>query len=175
MFLHRKTGVIQVVREAQFSLPVSQPLLTLMSTTKEALLSLDLSEEQILSTPRTQSLASIYRFSAVVYPDKIIGLVGSWDGIRNSPEVKDINPTPLSYRWVAWLDSDDEDEFVEYGEHVCFTGFCDKVQLSELSQKYLVPGYTFLAYPVFEHVPTPALDQAIVNDWEDEFEELLTY
>jgi hypothetical protein len=174
MFVHRKTGVIRVVREAQFGLPVSQPLLTLLSTTKEALLSIDISEEQIRRTPRTEELASLYRFTAVVYPDKIIGLIGSWDGVRNSPAVDDINPAPHSYRWVAWLDSDDEDEFLEYGEHVCFTGFCQKDQLNELSKKYLVPGHTFLAFPVFEPVPTPAMDQAIVNEWEGEFEALLT-
>lgn len=174
MFIHRKTGVIRVVREAQFALPVSQPLLTLMSTTKEALLSVDISEEQIRRTQRTLELASIYRFSAVVYPDKIIGLVGSWDGVRNAPKVSDISPNPLSYRWVAWLDSDWEDELPTYGEHVCFTGFCERKQLTELSKKYSVPGYIFYAYPVFEQIPTPALDQAIVNDWEDELEELLT-
>lgn len=174
MFVHRKSGVIRVVREAQFDLPVSQPLLTLLSTTKQALMSLDISEEQIRRTPRTEELASIYRFTAVIYPDKIIGLVGSWEGVRNCPEVEDINPAPLSYRWVTWLDSDEE-EFLDYGENVCFTGFCPKEQLDDLSKKYLLPGYTFLAFPVFEQVPTPSLDQVIANDWEDEFEELLTY
>ncbi len=174
MFVHRKSGVIRVVREAQFDLPVSQPLLTLLSTTKQALLSIDISEEQIRQTPRTEELASIYRFTTVVYPDKIIGQIGSWEGVRNCPEVEDINPVPLSYRWVAWLDSDEE-EFLDYGENVCFTGFCPKEQLDDLSKKYLLPGYTFLAFPVFEQVPTPSLDQVIANDWEDEFEELLTY
>ncbi len=109
MFVHRKSGVIRVVREAQFDLPVSQPLLTLLSTTKQALLSIDISEEQIRQTPRTEELASIYRFTTVVYPDKIIGQIGSWEGVRNCPEVEDINPAPLSYRWVAWLDSDEEE------------------------------------------------------------------
>jgi hypothetical protein len=174
MFVHRKSGVIRVVREAQFVLPVSQPLLTLLSTTKQALMSLDVSEEQIRRTPRTEELASIYRFTAVVYPDKIIGHIGSWEGVRNCPEVEDINPAPLSYRWVAWLDSDEE-AFLDYGENVCFTGFCPKEQLGDLSKKYLSPDYTFLVFPVFETVPTPALDQAIANKWEDEFEELLTY
>lgn len=175
MFVQRKSGVIRVVREAQFDLPVSQPLLTLLSTTKQALLSIDISEEQIRRTPRTEELASIYRFTAVVYPDMIIGLVGSWDRVRHCPEVEDINPAPLSYRWVAWLDADVEDEFLDYGENVCFTGFCPKEQLVDLSNKYLQPDYTFLAFPVFEPVPTPALDQAIVNDWEDELVEWLTY
>ncbi len=175
MFVHRKSGVIRVVREAQFDLPISQPLLTLLSTTKQALLSIDISEEQIRRTPRTEELASIYRFTAVVYPDKIIGLIGSWEGVRNSPKVPDISPAPLSYRWVAWLDTDDEDEFLDYGENVCFTGFCQKEQLGDLSEKYSRPDYTFLAFPLFETVPKPALDQAIVNEWEDEFEELLTY
>lgn len=175
MFVHRKSGVIRVVREAQFDLPVSQPLLTLLSTTKQALLSIDISEEQIRRTPRTEELASIYRFTAVVHPDKIIGQVGSWEGIRNSPKVSDITPAPLSYRWVAWLDADDDAEFLDYGENVCFTGFCQKEELTDLSKKYFPPDYTFLVFPVFEPVPTPALDQAIVNDWEDEFEELLTY
>jgi hypothetical protein len=174
MFVHRKSGVIRVVREAQFDLPVSQPLLTLLSTTKEALLSIDISEEQIRRTSRTEELASIYRFTAVVYPDKIIGLVGSWDEVRNCPEVEAINPAPLSYRWVAWLDADDEDEFLDYGENVCFTGFCQKEQLGDLSNKYLVPDCTFLAFPVFEPVPTPALDQAIANEWEADFEQWLT-
>ncbi len=174
MFVHRKSGVIRVVREAQFDLPVSQPLLTLLSTTRQALLSIDLSEEQIRRTSRTEELASIYRFTAGVYPDKIIGLVGSWDEVRNCPEVEAINPAPLSYRWVAWLDAEDEDEFLDYGENVCFTGFCQKEQLGDLSNKYLVPDHTFLAFPVFESVPTPALDQAIANAWEDEFEEWLT-
>ncbi len=175
MFVHRKSGVIRVVREAQFELPVSQPLLTLLSTTKQALLSIDISEEQIRRTPRTEQLASIYRFTAVVCPDKIIGLIGSWEGIRNSPKVQDINPAPLSYRWVAWLDADDEDEFLDFGDNVCFTGFCQKEQLSDLSKKYSLPDYTFLAFPMFEPVPTPALDQAVANGWEDEFEESLTY
>ncbi len=175
MFVHRKSGVIRVVQEAQFDLPVSQPLLTLLSTTKQALLSIDISEEQIRRTPRTEELASIYRFTTVVYPDKIIGLIGSWEGVRNSPKVEDINPAPLSYRWVAWLDSDDHDEFWDHGDHVCFTGFCQKEQLGDLGKKYSLPDFTFLAFPVFEPVPTPALDQAIVNEWEDEFEELLTY
>jgi hypothetical protein len=174
MFVHRKSGVIRVVREAQFDLPVSQPLLTLLSTTRQALMSLDISDEQIRQTPRTEELASIYRFTAVVYPDKIIGQVGSWEGVRNSPEVEDINPAPLSYRWVAWLDADDVDEFLDYGENVCFTGFCEKEQLGDLSKKYSLPDYTFLAFPVFEPVPTPALDQAIAHKLEDEFEELLT-
>ncbi len=174
MFVHRKSGVIRVVREAQFDLPVSQPLLTLLSTTKQALLSIDISEEQIRQTPRTEELASIYRFTTVVYPDKIIGQIGSWEGVRNCPEAEDINPAPLSYRWVAWLDSDEE-EFLDYGENVCFTGFCQKEELADLSKKYLLPSYTFLAFPVFEQVPTPSLDQVIANDWEDEFEELLTY
>jgi hypothetical protein len=175
MFVHRNSGVIRIVREAQFDLPASQPLLTLLATTKGALLSIDISEEQIRRTPRTEELASIYRFNAVVYPDKIIGQVGSWEGVRKSPEVEDINPAPLSYRWVAWLDADDEDEFLDYGENVCFTGFCQKEELADLSKKYLPPDYTFLVFPVFEPVPTPALDQAIVNDWEDELEDLLTY
>lgn len=174
MFVHRKSGVIRAVREAQFDLPVSQPLLTLLSTTRQALLSIDLSEEQIRRTPRTEELASIYRFTAVVYPDKIIGHVGSWEGIRNCPEVEDINPAPLSYRWVAWLDADDEDEFLDYGENVCFIGFCQRGQLGDLSKKYSSPDYTFLAFPVFEQVPTPALDQAIINEWEADFEEWLT-
>ncbi len=174
MFVHRQSGVIRVVREAQFDLPVSQPLLTLLSTTKQALMSLDISEEQIRRTPRTEELASIYRFTAVAYSDKIIGLVGSWDGVRNCPEVEDINPAPLSYRWVAWLDSDEE-EFLDYGENVCFTGFCQKEQLGDLGEKYVFPDYTLLAFPMFEPVPTPALDQAIANDWEDEFEVWLTY
>ncbi len=174
MFVHRKFGVIRVVREAQFDLPVSQPLLTLLSTTKQALMSLDISEEQIRRTPRTEELASIYRFTAVVYPDKIIGLVGSWDGVRNSPKVPDISPAPLSYRWVAWLDSDEE-EFLDYGENVCFTGFCENEQLVNLSKKYSLPDYTFLAFPMFDPVPMPALDQAIANEWEGEFEESLTH
>jgi hypothetical protein len=174
MFVHRNSGVIRVVREAQFDLPVSQPLLTLISTTKEALLSIDISEEQIRRTPRTEELANIYRYTTVVYSDKVIGLVGSWEWVRNSPEVANLNPAPLSYRWVAWLDSDDEDEFLDYGENVCFTGFCDREKLQELGKKYPSPGYTFLAYPVFEQLPMPTMDQAIVNAWEDEYEELLT-
>ncbi len=175
MFVHRNSGVIRVVREAQFDLPVSQPLLTLMSTTKEALLSVDISDEQIRRTPRSETFSSIYRFTTVVYPDKVIGMVGSWERVRNSPKVPSINPAPLNYRWVAWLETDDEDEFLDYGEHVCFTGFCERTRLDELSKKYLLPGCTFLAYPVFEQVPTPSLDQAIANKWEDEFEEWLTY
>jgi hypothetical protein len=174
MFVHRKSGVIRVVREAQFDLPVSQPLLTLLSTTKQALLSIDISEEQIRRAPRAKELVSIYRYTAVVYPDKIIGQVGSWEGIRNSPKVSDINPVPLSYRWVAWLDADDDDEFLDNGENVCFTGFCPKEQLGNLSKKYLPPDYTFLAFPVFETLSAQALDQAIANEWEGEFEESLT-
>jgi hypothetical protein len=138
-------------------------------------LSLDISEEQIRQTPRTEELASIYRYTAVVYPDKIFGQIGSWEGVRNCPEVKDINPAPLSYRWVAWLEADDDDEVLDYGENVCLTGFCPKEQLADLSKKYLSPDHTFLLSPVFETVPTPALDQAIANKWEDGFEELLTY
>jgi len=174
MFIHRKTGVIRLVRESQFDLPVSRPLLTLLSTTKQALLTIGISEEQIRATPRTKGLESIYRHTTVVYPEKIIGLVGSWEQIRTSAEVADISPTPLSYRWVAWLDSDDEDEVLDYGENVCFTGFCQKEGLGQLGKKYSPPEYTFLVFPVFEQVPTPELDQAIANEWEDEFEEWLT-
>jgi hypothetical protein len=174
MFIHRKSGVIRLVREAQFDLPVSQPLLTLLSTTKQALLSIGISEEQIRRTPRTQEMASIYRYTTVAYPEKIIGLVGSWEQVRTSPEVADINPAPITYRWVAWLDSGDEDEVLDYGENVCFTGFCQKEELGLLGKKYSLPDYTFLVFPVFEQVPTPELDQAIANEWEDEFEEWLT-
>jgi hypothetical protein len=175
MFVHRKTGVIRVVREAQFELPVSQPLLTLLSSTKQALLSIGISEEQIRRTPRTQELASIYRYTTVAYPEKIIGLVGSWEVVRNSPKIDDISPTPHSYRWVAWLNSGDEDEVLDYGENVCFTGFCQKEQLGQLSQKYSLPAYNFLVFPMFEQIPTPSLNQAIANQWEDEFEEWLTH
>lgn len=95
MFIHRKSGSIWVVREPQFDIPTTEPLLTLLSTSKEALLSIGLFEEDIRLTPKLESAELLYRYTAVVHAGVIIGQVGSWDKIRSGEMLKANISQPL--------------------------------------------------------------------------------
>lgn len=175
MFIHRKTGSIWIVREPQFDLPTTEPLLTLLSTSKEALLSIGLTDEDIRNTPKLEGAELLYRYTAVVYARAIIGQVGSWDKVRSGEVLRtNINPIPYSWRWVAWLEPGDDDELWSYEENVCFTGFCEKEGLSELAGRFGQADQTFLAFPIFDRSTHQHSPQMIVSEWDDELEEALS-
>lgn len=174
MFIHRKSGSIWIVREPQFDLPTTEPLLTLLSTSKEALLSIGLSEEEVRMTPKLEVVELLYRFTALVYARAIIGQVASWDTARRCEMLNaNINPKPYSWRWVAWLEPGDDDELWSYGQNVCFTGFCDQEGLAELAERFGKSDKTFLAFPIFDRATHQHSPQLIVSEWDDELEETL--
>lgn len=175
MFIHRKTGSIWIVREPQFDLPTTEPLLTLLSTSKEALLSIGIAEEDIRMTAKMEGAELLYRFTAVVYARAIIGQIGSWDKVRSGELLTtNVNPSPYSWRWVAWLEPGDDDESWSYEENVCFTGFCDKNSLGELAERFGTKEHTFLAFPIFDRTTHQHSPQLIVSEWDDDLEEALT-
>lgn len=174
MFIHRKTGSIWIVREPQFDIPTAEPLLTLLATTKEALLSIGLGEEDVRKTSRLEGAELLYRYTAVVYARAIIGQVGSWGKVRsNEILTANVNPAPSSWRWVAWLEPGDDDELWSYEENVCFTGFCEKNGLRELAERFGKPERSFLAFPIFDRTTHQHSPQMIVSEWDDELEEAL--
>jgi len=174
MFIHRKTGSIWIVREPQFDLPTKEPLLTLLATTKKALLSIGLGEEDVRKTSRLKGVELLYRYTAVVLARTIIGQVGSWDKVRsNEILTTNVNPAPSSWRWVAWLEPGDDDELWSYGENVCFTGFCEQEGLAELAERFGKSDNTFLALPIFDRATSQHSPQLIVSQWDDELEEAL--
>lgn len=175
MFIHRKNGSIWIVREPQFYLPTTEPLLSLLSTSQEALLSIGIAEEGIRTTPKMEGTELLYRFTAVVYAKAIIGQVGSWDKVRSVELLTtNVNPTPYSWRWVAWLEPGDDDELWSYEENVCFTGFCQTRGLAELAERFDKPDHTFLAFPTFDRTTHQHSPQLVVSEWDAELEETLT-
>lgn len=174
MFIHRKTGSIWIVREPQFDIPTTEPLLTLLATSKEALLSIGLPDEDIRNTPKLEGAELLYRYTAVVYARAIIGQVGSWDKVRsNEILTTNVNPAPFSWRWVAWLEPGEDGDLWSYEANVCLTGFCEKGGLRELAERFGKPEHSFLAFPIFDRTTHQHSPQMIVSEWDDELEESL--
>lgn len=147
MFIHRNQGVIRVIRELQFDLPTSQPLLTLLASSPEALTSIGITEAAISRLIPKENLASFYRFYALVYPETVIGHLGSFESARTIPISQNITPEPKAFRWAAWLERDwESDDFSEH-DSACLTGMAQTEELVELRNTLCRGSDNFLVYP----------------------------
>lgn len=151
MFIHRTQGVIRVVREKQFDLPTSQPLLTLLANSKEALESIGLGESAISRLRPEGNVAPMYRYFALVYPESVIGHLGAYENARKLPLGSNLTPAPVKFRWTIWgeIDWETVDDFDD-ADQACFTGVCARTELSELATQAAESNDTLLAYPIYE-------------------------
>ena len=151
MFIHRTHGVVRVVREKQFELPTSQPLLTLLANSKEALESISVGQASISSLWPEGNVSHLYRYFALVYPESIIGHLGSYENARTLPLDSNLTPVPVNFRWIIWgeIDWEKVDDF-NNSTQACFTGVCTQGELNELAEQAAESNDTLLAYPMYE-------------------------
>ena len=171
MFIQRNNGVVRIVREPQYVLPTTQPLLTVLGTSREALHSLGISNDSVLRLYPDENVAPLFRFSALVYPETIIGHLGSWESARTLPVLDySLTKRPLAYRWTAWVEQDWDEERQAVLDKVCVTGVCKLDELESVSKRFASSSDTFLVYPVFtEH----ALKEPSIFFLDDSYDDLL--
>ena len=171
MFIHRNNGVVRLVREPQYVLPTSQPLLTVLSTSREALQSLGIGRNSIARLYPDENVAQLFRFYALVYPETIIGHLGSWQSARTLPVLDDsLTKKPLAYRWTAWVEQNWDEERLAVLDQVCLAGVCNLDELESLSQRFSPSSDSFLAYPVFSQ---QAVEEPSIFFLDDSYEDLL--
>ena len=168
MLLQTNTDVVLVTREAQHVLPTSEPLLTVLGSSKESLISLGFSEEEIEQANTHETTTPIYRFLARTYPEMIIRVIGSWDAARSIEITEELLSRSTNlFRWTAWLNPDPEFDSWDYEEDFCLMGYCSREELAAISNQYLKNAERFLAFPVYKTSEVSPRGQALLVDWGD--------
>ncbi len=167
MLIQTNKDVVLITRESQYVLPTSEPLLTVLGSSKKSLKSLGFSEDEIEQANTSDGTTPLYRFLVRTYPEMIIRVIGSWDAARSVDITEELLSRSTNlFRWTAWLNPDPETDIWEYEEDFCLMGYCSREELAAISNQYLQSAERFLAFPVYKTSEVSPRGQALLVDWE---------
>lgn len=165
MLIQTNKDVVLVTREAQYVLPTSEPLLTVLGSSMESLKSLGFAEDEIEVACSNDGTTSLYRFLVRTYPAMIIRVIGSWDAARSVEITEELLSRSTNlFRWTAWLKPDPDFATWDFEEDFCLMGYCSREELATISTQYTQRAERFLAFPIYKTSEVSPRGQALLVD-----------